>query len=73
MAIMRLSEIKDLDVKQIDEKTDELRTELGKMKSQVRSGGAPENGGKAKEIRRTIARLLTIKSQKANESPKAKK
>jgi len=73
MAIMRLSEIKELDSGQIDTKVVELRTELGKMKSQVRSGGAPENGGKIKEMRRTIARLLTIKGQKANEAPKKKK
>ena len=63
MAILRLSEIKEMGLEQIDDKMKELRTELGKMKSQVRSGGAPENSGKVREIRRTLARLETIKAQ----------
>ena len=72
MAILRLSEIKEMGVEQMDEKIKELTTDLGKMRSQVRSGGAPENSGKAREIRRTIARLETIKAQKMKEAPKEK-
>lgn len=50
---------------QIEEKLKELSTELGKMRSQARSGGAPENSGKMREIRRTIARLKTEQAKKA--------
>lgn len=64
MAIIRKKEILEMSADQIDEKISELKTELGKMRSQIRSGGAPENGGKMREIKRTIARLLTEKTNK---------
>ena len=44
---------------EIQAKITELSGDLSKMKSQIRSGGAPENSGKIREIRRTIARLKT--------------
>lgn len=73
MAILRLAEIKEMSRDQMEEKIEELRTELGKMESQVRSGGAPENSGRVREIRRTIARLETVKAQREKEKPEAKK
>ncbi len=65
MAILRLREIREMSEQQMTDKIKELKTELGKMKSQVRSGGAPENPGKMRGIRRTIARLETIRAEKA--------
>jgi large subunit ribosomal protein L29 len=63
MAILKTKEIRELSPQDIDEKIKELTTDMGKMSSQVRSGGAPENSGKVREIRRTIARLKTIKRE----------
>lgn len=59
-----------MSLEQIDEKLKELGTELGKMRSQARSGGAPENSGKMGEIRRTIARLKTEQTQKEKAAKK---
>jgi len=59
-----------MSLEQIDEKLKELGTELGKMRSQARSGGAPENSGKMREIRRTIARLKTEQTQKEKAAKK---
>lgn len=64
MAILRSEEIRDLSIEEMDEKLAELRVELLRQKSMIASGGAPENPGRIKEIRRTIARILTIKTQK---------
>lgn len=64
MAILRKDEIRDLSIVEMDEKIAELRNELLRERSLVASGGVPENPGKIKEIKRTIARILTIKSQK---------
>jgi large subunit ribosomal protein L29 len=72
MAILRISDMREMSVEQIDEKLKEIETDLGKMKSQVRSGGAPENPGKMRDMRKTAAKLLTIKSQKLNEEPQKK-
>ena len=64
MAILRSEEIRDLSLEEMEEKVKELRNELLREKSMIASGGAPENPGRIREIRRTIARILTIKTQK---------
>lgn len=64
MAIMRNEEIRDLSLEEMDEKVAELRNELLRERSMIASGGAAENPGRIKEIRRTIAKILTIKVQK---------
>ncbi len=73
MAIMRIREIRELGPEQLEEKIKELRTELGKMRSQIRSGGAPENPGKMREMRRTIARLETVRAEKGKTGKKTAK
>ena len=37
----------------------ELRLELAKEKGQIAIGGSPSNPGRIKEIKKTIARILT--------------
>jgi large subunit ribosomal protein L29 len=64
MAILRRDEIKDLSLVEMDEKISELKNELLRERSKIASGGIPENPGRIKEIRRTIARILTLKRQK---------
>ena len=64
MAILRSEEVRDLSVEEMEEKIKELKNELLREKSMIASGGAPENPGRIREIRRTIARILTIKTQK---------
>lgn len=38
--------------------------ELGKMKTTVEAGGTVENPSNIREIRRTIARILTVQKEK---------
>ncbi len=68
MAILRKEEIRDMDIDEIDEKIGELKQELLKINTTIASGGAPENPGKIKAIRRTIARMKTIKAEKGVKS-----
>lgn len=63
MAILRSEEIRDMSKEEIDEKTFELRSELLRERSKIASGGVADNPGRIKEIRRTIARILTIKKE----------
>ena len=42
---------------------DELTAELLRERALISAGGAPENPGKSKELRRTIARLHTIMTE----------
>jgi len=60
MAIIRKSELKTMDNKGMKEKLVTLRKELMKLKAQVATRTRPENPGRVKEIRRTIARIHTI-------------
>jgi len=52
-----------MSAEEINEKVKELRTELARIKATVASGSPPENPGRIRAIRRTIARLLTIKKE----------
>ncbi len=67
MAILRREEIRDMTPEEAREKAFELRNELLRERSKVASGGAPENPGRIREIKRTIARILTIENLKNRE------
>lgn len=41
-------------------KLDELNTELSKIRTMIRAGGAIENPGRVRALKKTIARLKTI-------------
>jgi ribosomal protein L29 len=69
MAMMRVKEMREMSLAEIDEKIKQLYADYAKMKSQVRSGGAPENSGRMQNARKTIARLETVKLQKQRETP----
>ncbi len=61
---MKKNELKNLTKEESIKKMKELRTELMKLKAQVARGTPPENPGKIKAIRKTIARILTYQNQK---------
>ncbi|MBN2335325.1 50S ribosomal protein L29 [Candidatus Bathyarchaeota archaeon] len=60
MPILRMKEIREMDSDEKEEKLQEYRTELTKMKTMVKAGGSVENPGRAKALRKTIARILTV-------------
>ena len=63
MAILRAKEIRGMKPEEIDRKISELRLELMKEMANVKMGRPVKNPGKIRELRRTIARLLTIKKE----------
>ncbi|RLF15466.1 MAG: 50S ribosomal protein L29 [Thermoprotei archaeon] len=63
MAILRVKEIRKMRPEERLEKLNELYAELRRLRAKVASGGALENPGRLKEIRRTIARILTIQRE----------
>jgi large subunit ribosomal protein L29 len=44
-------------------KLGELRTELLRLKTMIEAGGTVENPARIKELRKTIARILTIEKE----------
>ena len=64
MSILKAREIRKMSTGEINKRLRELKLELAKNKAQAIIGGSPENPGKIKEIRRTIARIKTIQKEK---------
>ena len=64
MAILRKNELVNMDEKTMKDKLRELKIELIKINAQRSMGTMPENPGKIKEIRRTIARIETLKKSR---------
>lgn len=63
MAIIKKTELKQMDEKTRNSKLAELRKELIKANAQIAMGTIPENPGKIREIKKTIARINTYKNQ----------
>ncbi len=59
MAIIRKRQLREMSNDDLEKRLNELRLELAKEKSQIAIGGSPSNTGKVKEIRRSIAKILT--------------
>ncbi|MDR3291645.1 MAG: 50S ribosomal protein L29 [Methanobrevibacter sp.] len=67
MAILRSKDIWEMDIENIQEKLDELKKELAKNISKSSAAGVNENPGKIRELKRTIACVITIMTQKQKE------
>ena len=63
MPILRIQEIRDMSSDQREERIQELRTELTKLRTMVHAGGAIENPGRVKALRKAIARILTVMNE----------
>ncbi|MBR9698878.1 50S ribosomal protein L29 [Candidatus Woesearchaeota archaeon] len=60
---MKKHELRKMSKGEREKQLQELRMELIKSNSQVKSGSAPKNPGKVREIKKSIARLLTISKE----------
>lgn len=70
LAILRKREIKQMLPEERVKKITELRAELTTIRTSVRSGGTVDNPARIRELRRTLARLLTATNMApAKEAP----
>ena len=69
MPIVRLKEIRDMPPEDRKKRLRELQTELVRLRTMIKAGGAVENPARVSELRKAIARILTIEN---NPSPSAK-
>lgn len=67
MAILRTNEIRDMSIEEMKAELAELKTELARERAVSSSGGSMENPGRVGELRRTIARILTIMREREME------
>ncbi|HDJ96717.1 MAG TPA: 50S ribosomal protein L29 [Candidatus Aenigmarchaeota archaeon] len=60
MAILKAKKIREMSDNELKKKLSELRLELSKERGQVAMGGTVKNPGRIRELRKSIARILTI-------------
>lgn len=74
MPILRVEEIREMSPEERVKKLNEFKTELLRLKTMVKAGGSVENPARIKELRKAIARILTIeKEQKLGLKPAEKR
>ncbi len=61
---MRVKEINALSIEDRASKLADLRIELARIRTMVNAGGAVENPTRIRNLRRTIAQILTIQNEK---------
>ncbi|OIO24524.1 50S ribosomal protein L29 [Candidatus Micrarchaeota archaeon CG1_02_55_22] len=65
MAIIRKRNLLEMSVEELEKKLVELGEEVLREKGTVATHGKPANAGRYREMRRTIARIKTLLSRKA--------
>ncbi len=63
MPILRMKEITGMTPEDRTKKLGELRAELARLRTMISAGGAVENPTRVRELRRTIAQVLTVESE----------
>jgi large subunit ribosomal protein L29 len=70
MPIVRMNDIRKWTSEELEKKLEEYRSELLEQRALQASGGAIENPGRIREVRRTVARILTVINEKKLEKEK---
>jgi large subunit ribosomal protein L29 len=63
MPILRMKEINAMSPADRTKKLGELRVELSRLRTMIHAGGAIENPTRVREIRKTIAQVLTVENE----------
>jgi large subunit ribosomal protein L29 len=65
MAMLKVEDVRNMSAEEIEEELRNLESELIRAKGIVVAGGAPENPGRIRDIKRTIARIKTVQTERA--------
>ena len=63
MPTMRIKEIVDMSSEDRAKKLVTLRAELARIRTMINAGGAVENPTRVRELRKTIAQILTVENE----------
>ncbi|MFN6992157.1 MAG: 50S ribosomal protein L29 [Fervidobacterium sp.] len=63
---MKTKDLRKLSDSELEKRLKDLRLELMKEKGNVEMGGNVKNPGKIRVIKKTIAKILTIKTEREN-------
>ena len=79
MPRIRIKEIVDMSSEDRTKKLVDLRVELARLRTMINAGGAVENPTRVRELRKTIAQILTVENEnklgirKASKEPEKQK
>jgi len=73
MPILRVKEIRGMSPEDRKKRLRELQTELVRLRTMIKAGGAIENPARVSELRKTIARILTIENEPSPPAKEEKK
>jgi large subunit ribosomal protein L29 len=63
MPILRIKELREMSSEDRTKRLGEFRTELLRLNTMVKAGGTVENPARIKQLRKTIAKVLTIENE----------
>ena len=69
MPFLRIKDIREMAPDRRIERIDQLRTELARLNATAKAGGSIENPSRIREIRKAIARLLTVQNEAGSDGP----
>jgi large subunit ribosomal protein L29 len=62
--IMRMKEINEMTPEAREQRLIDLKVELARIRTMINAGGAVENPTRVRQIRKTIAQILTVQNDK---------
>ena len=63
MPFLRMTSIREMNSVEREERLRELKVELSQLRAMIKAGGALENPSRVKELRRAIARVMTVQNE----------
>lgn len=73
MAILKAKDAKKLDSSELDKRLGELKLELAKERANIYIGASVASPGRIREIRKSIARIQTIRGERAKKPEASEK
>jgi len=64
---MKIKELRKMDEKVLESKITEIKKDLMKLNAQVATGTTPENPGRIRSLKKTIAKIYTLQNEKSKE------
>jgi len=64
MSLLKMSELRAMNKDELEDTLKQIKADLMQERGLASMGGAPPNPGKLKSLRKNIARILTIQSER---------
>jgi len=66
LPVIRVDEIREMNPEQRQQRLEELKVELSKIRTLIKAGGSVENPGRVKTLKKAIAKIETVINEEAS-------